>query len=542
MVRDIVRRMAGPSSAELNALQEAQTARHNAALMEERHNELLERLTELEAVLLTPEWNRLTADGEREFSLEGLRAAMKISRLMFLSNPLINRAITLKSQYVFGQGFTLTAKGDVGKKALDRLMTSARNRRAFTSHQMLTLREQELEVTGNLFIALVKVGTDTEIRCIPAAEIEEIISDPEDAANVQFYRRRYNVQQGKQLIQVEKLYADLHYSGTVPPAVEGVEVVANTRVYHVRVGALADMRFGLPELHQSIPWARGYKDFLTDFIAIVKSFRKFAFTAQVEGGPMQVAEVHSKLNSQYGNGGNYSDRNAAPVAGSTAVMSGTTLTPVKTAGATVPLEEGRRLLLMHCAGSGFPETFYGDASVGSLATAKSLDRPTELMISDRQKLWANVLETIANYAISSTAGGEIEDVAGSFATCSFPPVVEHDMKELVEGLTLATTLDGKPVAETAHFETMARLILEAVGVKDVEPILKEIMARREEMEAEKQDMRNAMKVNLVNPPGNQPPPANDEVNPQDSQSSQESKLTRIERATRLFYEAIEHLR
>lgn len=542
MVRDIVRRMAGPSSAEVKALQEAETARHNAALMEERHSELLERLTELEAVLLTPEWNRLTADGEREFSLEGLRAAMKISRLMFLSNPLINRAITLKSQYVFGQGFTLTAKGDVGKKALDRLMTSARNRRAFTSHQMLTLREQELEVTGNLFIALVKVGTDTEIRCIPAAEIEEIISDPEDAANVQFYRRRYNVQQGKQLRQVEKLYVDLHYSGTVPPAVEGVEVVANTRVYHVRVGALADMRYGLPEMHQSIPWARSYKDFLTDFIAIVKSYRKFAFTAQVEGGPMQVAEVHSKLNTQYGNGGNYTDRNAAPVAGSTAVMSGTTLTPVKTAGATVPLEEGRRLLLMHCAGSGFPETFFGDASVGSLATAKSLDRPTELMISDRQKLWANVLETIANYAISSTAGGEVEDVAGSFATCSFPPVVEHDMKELVEGLTLATTLDGKPVAETAHFETMARLILEAVGVKDIEPILKEIMARREEMEAEKQDMRNAMKVNLVNPPGNQPPPANDEVNPQDSQSSQESKLTRIERATRLFYEAMEHLR
>lgn len=297
MLENIVRRIAGPSSAEITALQEARTARQTAALYEEKHNDLLERLSELEAVLLTPDWNRLTADGDREFSLEGLRAAMRISRLMFLSNPLINRAITLKSQYVFGQGFTLTAKGDAGKAALDRLMTSARNRRAFTSHQMLTLREQELEVTGNLFIALVKVGTDTEVRCIPAAEIEEIISDPEDAANVQFYRRRYSVRKGKQLGQVEKLYADIHFSGAIPSAVDGVEVVKNTRVYHVRIGALADMRFGLPEMHQSIPWARSYKDFLTDFIAIVKSFRKFAFTAAVEGGPNQVAEVHSKLNT-----------------------------------------------------------------------------------------------------------------------------------------------------------------------------------------------------------------------------------------------------
>lgn len=531
MVSNIVRRLAGPSAAETAALQEAQIAKHNATLLAEKHAEVAERLAELEAVLLTPEWSRLTADGEREFGLEGLRAAMKISRLMFLSNPLINRAITLKSQYVFGQGFTLTTKGDVGKAALDRLMNSARNRRAFTSHQMLTLREQELEVTGNLFIALVKVGTDTEIRCIPAAEIEEIISDPEDAANILFYRRRFAVRNGKQLRQVEKLYADLHYSGSIPPAVENVEVVPNTRVYHVRIGALADMRFGLPEMHQSIPWARSYKDFLTDFIAIVKSFRKFAFTAQVEGGPSQVAEVHSKLNTQYGTGGNYTDTNAAPVAGSTAVMSGATLTPVKTAGATVPLEEGRRLLLMHCAGSGFPETFYGDASVGSLATAKSLDRPTELMISDRQKLWANVLETIANYAIASTAGGEVEDVSGSFATCSFPPVVEHDMKELVEGLAMATTLDGKPVAETAHFETMARLMLEAVGVKDVEPILKEIMARREEMEAEKQEMRAAMRVNLTKP---EPEPAGEDNNV----DPREAKFSRLERAIRYFSEAL----
>lgn len=527
---DLLRRFAGPSKSEVNALREAESARANEALLRERHDDLLERLTELEAVLLTPEWSRLSADGDREFSMEGLRAAMRISRLMFLSNPLINRAITLKSQYVFGQGFTLTAKGESNKVALDRFMKSARNRKAFTSHQMLTLREQELEAMGNLFIALVRVGGNIEVRCVPAPEIEEIISDPEDAANVRFYRRRFMVKDGKTVKPMERLYPDLHYSGSVPVAVDGIEVAKNTRLYHVRVGALPDMRFGLPEMHQSIPWARSYKDFLTDFIAIVKSFRKFAFTAAVEGGPTQVAEVHSALNTQYGTGGRYTDTNAAPVAGSTAVMSGTKLTPVKTAGATVPLEEGRRLLLMHCAGSGFPETFYGDASVGSLATAKSLDRPTELMISDRQELWKDILETIANYVISSAGGGEVEDVSGSYAVCSFPPVVEHDIKDYVAALTMATTLGGDTVAETAHFETMARLILEAVGVKDVDPLLKEILARREEVEAEKKEMRDRLGASL-----NAPKPPSEEEPEVDSQ---ESMLTRVERATRKFCEAL----
>lgn len=530
---NLFRRFLGPSEAEANAIKEAAVARQNAALAGERLTELVERLTELEAVLLTPEWNRMTADGDREFSLEGLRAAMRISRLMFLSNPLINRAITLKSQYVFGQGYTLTAKGDANQATLDNFLKSARNKRAFTSHQMLAGREQELEVTGNLFIALVKVGGSTEVRCIPAAEIEEIISDPEDAANVLFYRRRFFVQDGKNQKPIERLYADLHFTGTVPANFQGVEVAKNTRVYHVRVGALPDMRYGLPEMHQSIPWARSYKDFLTDFIAIVKSFRKFAFTAAVEGGPTQVAEVHNALNTQYGSGGRYTDTNPAPVAGSTAVMSGTTLTPVRTAGATVPLEEGRRLLLMHCAGSGFPETFYGDASVGSLATAKSLDRPTELMISDRQYLWKDVLETVGNYVIESSGKGEVQDVSGSYCTCSFPPIVEHDIKEYVEALSMATTLDGKPVAETAHFETMARLLLEAVGVKNVDPIVKEIMSRREEMEAEKKAMQDRLGASLPEPGTPEPEP---------SVSANESAITSLERATQKFVEVIRKLR
>lgn len=527
MLSGIVRRFTGPSERETRAVKEAAVERSNAQLYREKHTELMERLAELEAVLLTPEWKRLTADGEREFSIEGLRAAMNVARLMFLSNPLINRAVTLKSQYVFGQGFSITATGEKNQAIVDNFFKAPRNKKAFTSRQMLTLREQELETLGNLYIALVKVGRNVEIRCIPAQEVEEIITDSEDAANVMFYRRRYNLA-GKQQKSVAKLYADLHYTGAIPPSLEGVEVVPNTRVYHVRIGALADMKFGLPEIHQSIPWARSYKDFLTDFIAIVKSYRKFAFTAEVEGGPTQVGEVHAKLNTQYGTDGYYTDTNAAPVTGSTAVMSGTTLKPVKTAGATVPLEEGRRLLLMHCAGTGFAETFYGDASVGSLATAKSLDRPTELMISDRQELWKEILETISNYAIAAAGGGDIQDVSSNFATCSFPPIVEHDLKDYVSAVVSATTLDGDAIADTTHVETMARLLLQAFGIKDVNPIVSEIIARRNELEAQRQERSNAFAAAaLVNPP-NAAPPAN----------QKESALERLERLTRDFAEAL----
>src|SRR5690606_26615419 len=103
------------------------------------------------------------------------------------------------------------------------------------------------------------------------------------------------------------------------------------------------------------------------------------------------------------------DHNPPPLTGSTFVAGeGTSLQPVRTSGATVSAEDGRRLLLMVAASSGLPETFFGDASIGTLATAKSLDRPTELMMEDRQKLWRdvfiNILEFVRLWAVKAPRG------------------------------------------------------------------------------------------------------------------------------------------
>src|SRR5690606_19652667 len=92
--------------------------------------------------------------------------------------------------------------------------------------------------------------------------------------------------------------------------------------------------------------------------------------------------------------------NPAPVVGSTFISgAGVKLEAVKTSGATVSAEDGRRIMLMVAAAMNLPETFYGDASVGSLATAKSLDRPTELAIKDRQSLWIDVLNAIHDFVL-----------------------------------------------------------------------------------------------------------------------------------------------
>jgi hypothetical protein len=165
-------------------------------------------------------------------------------------------------------------------------------------------------------------------------------------------------------------------------------------------------------------------------------------------------------------------------------------------------EDGRRFLLMVCAATDMPETFLGDVSVGTLATAKSLDRPTELLMQNRQKLWQSILINILRYVVKQAVlatrgplaslataqqerdGDEVitrlewsddpetgEPIDHSISV-SFPPVVDIDVNERVEAIVNAATLDGNASAgRVMDMRTTSRLILEALGVDDIDTVL-----------------------------------------------------------------------
>jgi hypothetical protein len=154
----------------------------------------------------------------------------------------------------------------------------------------------------------------------------------------------------------------------------------------MKVGGLSEMQFGIPETYQALDWARAYKEFLEDWATIVKSLSRFAWKMTVPQGSDGVAVAQSVLGSTVSL--ESGENNPAPPAGSAFVESGEfNLQAMPKTGATIQADDGRRLLLMALAAFGIPETFTGDVSVGTLATAESLDRPTELKFRDRQTLW-----------------------------------------------------------------------------------------------------------------------------------------------------------
>ncbi|MCX6022372.1 MAG: hypothetical protein NTZ05_11715, partial [Chloroflexi bacterium] len=282
---------------------------------------LMERLPELEAQLQEDGWNRIEGAGEREFSREGLRRIIAMSRLMFLKNPLINRGVMVQTLYVWGQGVTIQGRDEDVDELVQDFLNDPKNKVELTSHQARTLKEIELQVTGNLFFCLFpsRVTGKVRIRTIPVEEIDDIICNPEDAKDPWFYKRvwsesRMDPANGNMTTKtVTAFYPDWRHTPKDKPSHFGsAPVMWDTPVYHVKVGGFDTMRFGVPETYQALDWARAYKSMLEDWATITRALSRFAWNVTTPGGTRGIAAAKSKLATTEGNGSGANSRETNP--------------------------------------------------------------------------------------------------------------------------------------------------------------------------------------------------------------------------------------
>jgi len=444
---------------------------------------LEERLAELELALEDSSWNRLVTEGNRELSRDGLRVIMSRARLFFLKNPLINRAVTLQACYVWGQGININAKDTAVHEIVQEWMNDPKNKAELTSHQARSLKEQDLQVTGNLFFVLFTDRTtgNVRVRTIPPDEVLEIITNPDDMREPWYYKRVWT----EQRMKPDGTYADVSRIAYYPdweykpkmrvPQIGNKPVQWDSPVCHKKVGGLSDMRFGVPEVYAALDWAKSYTEFLGDWTKIVRAYALFAWDFKTKGGQKAVDAATKKLATTAATSNvQVLDTNPPPVAGSTAVHSeGVEMKPFRTAGATTSADDGRRLVLMVCAAVGLPESFFGDVSVGTLATAKSLDRPTELKFRDRQTFWADTFLALLQYAVDQKIiAGQLPQDVDRTITAIFPPVLEHDPRETIKGIVMAATLNGYAPAGTIDPKELVKMIYTALGREDVDELLK----------------------------------------------------------------------
>lgn len=462
---------------------------------------LYERLAALEMALESQGWRLLSGMGDNEFSREGLRDITAFARIMAIKNPLIKRGVQVQKLYVFGQDFNVTAETEEIDDLLTEFWDDPGNQAELLSHQAIGQKETELQTDGNLFFVFFPntVTGRVRVRSFPFEEVADKVCNPDDSREAWFYLRQWTETwidaDGVTRTEPRRAYyPDWRYNPTAKPASLGdVPIRWWSPVFHVRVGGYSNWKFGLSEVYDAIDWARAYKEFLEDWSSIVRAYRKFAFqlTAPATKGAVEAAKA--KLGGALGSGALPADM--PPAVGSTFISGGAKIEPVRTSGATVGAEDARRLLLMVAASFGLPETYFGDASVGTLATAQSLDRPTELKMLDRQTLWADTLRAIHDYvllwAVKAPRGalrglGRVQTVVEDglisesvkwndgvdpHVAVTFPPIVSDDLAAKVGAIIDAATLRGQVLAGTVELPQLAAMLFAALGVKDADELL-----------------------------------------------------------------------
>jgi hypothetical protein len=481
---------------------------------------LRESLQRLEQALYAPGWRQLTTQANQEFSREGIRQIAELARIMRIKNPIIKRGVNIQKLYVWAQGFSVRAADEEINAVVQEFMDDEKNRAALTTHQARGEREVDLQTEGNLFIRFFvdqRTGR-TRLRFIPADEVLEIICNPEDRDEPWFYKRTYSVMHNNHPGPRTAYYPDWRFTPTNTTVTAGGQVDPakvdwSTPVYHIATNRIG--KFGVCEFYDALDWALAFKSFLEQLASVWQALARWAHKLTIKGGARERAAAKSKLGTTLSSALSAGETNPPPLTGSTFIQSdgAADLQPFRTAGATMSAEDGRRLMLMGIMAFGFPETFFGDVSVGTLATAKSLDRPTELKIRDRQELWSDIFQNIIGYAIKNAVtapqgplrgmaevkkiadGDEMDyrlqwqDDIDPTVEVTFPPIIEQDTAPMISSVIDAATMKG---GGGIPAETAVAQLLRLLNVPDADAVMEIWREEQEERAARAEEMAARM--------------------------------------------------
>lgn len=475
-----------------------------------------ERIAELEFAQEDIGWTRLGGEAQYEFSRSHLRSMIARARLYFLQNPLIRRGVTIQADYVFAQGLNIQGTNDLVNKVIQDFIEDPGNRSEFTDHSAHLMMEQTQLIDGNQFFVLFTDKLDTgavKIRSIIVDEITQIISDPNDANVVQFYKREWVPvdEDGRALEQRAVYYPDIDYMPKdvlkLDSSRNGIPIQWDAPILHVKTGALKKSKFGAPEIYSALDWAKSHSKLLADWATIIAMYARLALKVTVPGGKNSVAAARTRLQTGVGAGG-IVETNPATTAGAIFIKTkdGADVEPIKTSGATTSAKDARELRIMVAAAMGLPDPMLsGEVDVGNLATAKTLDRPTELKFRSRQQIWEEkiqkVIDWVIRWAIEAQNGPlrpYVQTTVDSrgrriykpkndpktkkpidlHVEVVFPPILEHTIQERIEAIVSAVTLNGKTVAiDSPELKKLTiRLTLQALGLADVDELVDLIFA------------------------------------------------------------------
>jgi len=425
-------------------------------------------LADIELGLEDIGWIRVGTGGREQTDLQPWERKVLVqrSRVYYQRDPLVTQAVRLHTDYTFARPLTFKARDDAVGELIRALLDGPVNRKTIGSLAAQRRQSDRLLVDGERFLACF-IGTSDEpvkVRGIDCVQVEEIVTNPEDAEDIWGYKRIWVTPAGKPRTD---FYADWDADDD---AVDGLRERAakdqggelqdpeTVRVSQIAMNSIGQR--GLPLCAAGLDWSQAHRKFMEDRATITRALAAFAFKKKVKGGPAAVAAMKAPFATDP-----RTLSNLPPGAGSTWLENeGVDLQQMRIdTGARNAETDARMLKLLFAASTGIAEPFFGNADNSNLATAKTLLRPMELMFAAYQLTWLDWYQQLIQHCID-WAGLAAED---RFVDIDAPPIVEQDIAVL--GKTMLDLLAVYP--ELANVPEVLQYVLTIVGVNNVDEIM-----------------------------------------------------------------------
>ena len=460
------------------------------------------------------------ANTEQDFVIDRMqhREMVRKAYLYYFGDPVVRRTADLVTFYTFGTGVARPRyrddKGEAddrevahGQAVIDRLWTDDENKATLTGAQAQFQKSLELQAQSNIFLVLFPAAeedapvvdpneedgpTNLKIADLPEREVTQIITHPRNRKVPVYYRRdftsrRWNSALGEYVAGELKT---LYYRDWAHDPPEDGEVfdgeewqnppddqIAKGRVYHVKVNATSDMRFGVSEMHSIVRWARGLNDLMTSRMSTVQAIAQLAMQLKVRGNQRSVSQaaqqltdvqrLAEKVDSGEGLARERADasRTKIPVTNQSAELQ-----PMVTdTGAASVMTDVQTIKGQIAAGSGIPVHHLGDLGSANLANAVSMDGPLLKMIRARQQLWKDTLVDIAGFALKR------EGLDPDRLEVTMPPITDRDAGSIA---TMFVAIIGAIWPQGGVDRDMIRFvfgeILDAMGKTNAHQVLDEL--------------------------------------------------------------------
>ena len=349
------------------------------------------------------------------------------------TNPLARRIVALTTDYVVGDGITVTSEVEAVQTFIDKFWSHSMNR----IDQRLYAWCDELARSGELFIVVSRNPVDgmSYLRNIPASAIDRIETDPED------------------------LECEVQYHELIDGSLEGrwwsawlsAGVGADQFVLHYTINRPIGALRGEGDLVPVLPWLRRYREWLEDRVRVNRLRNSFLWQVKLTNStPGDVSRKQSQYKHAPSPGSIIvSDENEEWSALSASLQS------------SDAESDGKALRLMVAAGAGIPLHFLSEGESATKATASEMGGPTFRHYKHRQLSFAEMVMDLVAVCFENAGGTMPSDLKLS---CLLPDLTRADNLELARAVNeIVDAIDKLLERELIDADTAKMLVAKFAG-------------------------------------------------------------------------------